>query len=63
MGGNVKGGWVDGEARQVDEKESDRVRDLFKKKYGLQIRLLGGLSRLSGGRRDDSFVVGIQLTS
>jgi len=63
MRGNVKGGWVDGEARQVDEKESDRVRNLFRKKYGLQIRLLGGLSRLSGGRRDDSFVVGIQLAS
>ncbi len=63
IGGNVKGTWVDGEARQVDEKESGRVRDLFRKKYGLQIRLLGGLSRLSGGRRDDSFVVGIQLGS
>ena len=63
IGGNVKGTWVDGEARQVDEKESGRVRDLFRKKYGLQIRLLGGLSRLSGGRRDDSFVVGIQLAS
>ena len=61
MGGNAKGDWVDGEARQVDEKESDRVRDLFRKKYGLQIRLLGGLSRFSGGRRDDSFVVGIRL--
>jgi len=63
MGGNVKGAWVDGEARQVDEKESERVRDLFRKKYGLQIRLLGGLSLLSGGHRDDSFVVGIQLAS
>jgi hypothetical protein len=61
MGGNVKGAWVEGEAKQVDEKESDRVRTLFRKKYGLQIRLLGGLSRLSGGRRDDSFVVGIRL--
>jgi len=63
MGGNVKGAWVDGEARQVDEEESGRVRDLFREKYGLQIRLLGGLSRLSGRRRDDSFVVGIQLAS
>lgn len=63
MGGNVKGAWVDGEAKQVDEKESDRVRGLFRKKYGLQIRLLGGISRLSGGHRDDSFVVGIQLAS
>ena len=61
MGGNAKGVWLDGEARQVDEMESDRVRDLFRKKYGLQIMLLGGLSRLSGRRRDDSFVVGIQL--
>jgi len=63
MGGKVKGAWVDGEARGVDEKESDRIRDLFREKYGLQIRLLGGLSRFSGGRRDDSFVVGIQLAS
>jgi hypothetical protein len=63
MRGNIKGPWADGEAKQIDEKESDRVRGLFKKKYGLQIRLLGGLSRLSGGRRDDSFVVGIQLVS
>jgi len=63
MGGNVKGAWVDGEARQVDEKESDRVRDLFRKKYGLQIRLLGGISRLTGGGRDDSYVVGIRLAS
>ena len=54
---------MDGEARQVDEKESRRVRDLFRKKYGLQIRLLSGLSLLSGGHRDDSFVVGIQLVS
>ena len=61
MRGNVKGAWVDGEAKQVDEKESDRVRDLFMKKYGLQIRLLGGISRVSGGHRDDSFVVGIRL--
>ena len=63
MGGNVKGAWVDGEAKQVDEKESERVRDLFRNKYGLQIRLLGGFSRLSGRRRDDSFVVAIHLVS
>ena len=63
MGGNVKGAWVDGEAGQVDEKESDRVRDLFRKKYGLQIRLLGGISRLTGGARDDSYVVGIRFAS
>jgi len=63
MGGKVKGPWVDGEAKQVDEKESDRVRDLFRKKYGLQIRLLGGISRLTGGGRDDSYVVGIRLAS
>jgi ABC-type uncharacterized transport system ATPase component len=63
MGGNIKGEWVEGEAKQVDEKESDRVRELFRKKYGLQIRLLGAISRLSGGQRDDSFVLSIQLAN
>jgi len=61
MRGNVKGNWVDGEASQVDEKESDRIRELFRKKYGLQISLFGALSRLSGGQLDDSLVVGIRL--
>lgn len=61
MGGKVEGEWVEGQAKQVDEKESERVRELFRKKYGLQIRLLGAVSRLSRARRDDSFVVRIQL--
>jgi hypothetical protein len=61
MGGNIKGEWVDGEARQVDEEESDRVRKLFKKKYGLQIGLFGAISRLSGGHMNDSLVLSIQL--
>lgn len=59
--GNVEGVWVDGEAKQLDEKESDRVRELFRKKYGLQYRLFGALSRLSGGHMDDSFVVGARM--
>lgn len=60
MRGNIKGNWVDGEARRVEEKESDRIRGLFMIKYGTQIRLLGGLSRLLRRPRDDSFVFGIQ---
>jgi len=63
MRGKVKGGWVEGEAKQVDEKESDRIRGLFMKKYGTQIKLLGGLSWLMRSRRDDSFVISIQLAN
>ena len=63
MRGNVKGDWATGEAVRVDENESEKVRELFRKKYGLQIRLLGAISRLAGGRRDDSLVLGIQLAN
>ena len=61
MGGKVEGEWVVGEAKQVDQEESERIRELFRKKYGLQIRLLGAVSRLSRRSRDDSFVVRIQM--
>ena len=63
MGGNVKGDWAEGEATQVDQKESEKVRELFRKKYGMQIRLLGVISRLPGGHRDDSLVLGIRLAN
>lgn len=63
MGGKIQGDWVEGEAKRVDEKESDRIRALFRKKYRLQIGLLGAISRISGGHRDDSFVVSIHLAS
>jgi hypothetical protein len=63
MRGKAEGDWADGEARQANEKESERVRELFRKKYGLQIRLFGAISRLSGGHRDDSLVLSIRLAS
>jgi len=61
MRGNVRGEWVDGEARLVDEKESARIIGLFFKKYGLQIRLLRLLGRLMRSSGRQSAVVEIQL--
>ena len=61
MGGTVRGDWEDGEAFQVDQKDSGRVRELFRKKYGVQMKLFGVLSRLPGGRRNDSLLLGIRL--
>jgi hypothetical protein len=63
MRGKVEGEWADGEAGQANEKELQRVRELFRKKYGLQIRLFGAISRLPGGHRDDSLVLGIRLAN
>jgi len=61
MRGNVNGEWADGEATLVNEKESSRIQGLFRKKYGVQIRLFGFLDRFSRNSRDRSAVVGIQL--
>ena len=61
--GKVQGEWVDGLAKQVEEKESDRIRDMFRKKYRLEIGLLGAIARLFGRQRNDSFVVRIQLAN
>jgi len=61
MGGKVSGDWVDGEARLVDEKESSRIMELFLKKYGLQIRLLRFLGRLTRSSHRQSAIVEIQL--
>ena len=46
MRGLVSGDWVDGEARLVEGEESERILELFRKKYGLQYRLLMGMGRL-----------------
>jgi len=40
MRGNVKGVWVDGEARFVEGDETRRILGLFRKKYGAQLSLL-----------------------
>jgi len=60
MRGNVGGEWADGEANLVRENELARIQGLFRKKYGLQMRLFGFLDRF-GGSRDRSAVVRIQL--
>lgn len=61
MRGKVKGEWADGEVRQLDEAQAEKARELFKKKYGLQIRLLHAVSRISGGGRTDMLMLGIKL--
>ena len=61
MRGNVSGEWVDGEARLVDEKESARIIELFRKKYGLQMGLLRLLGRLTRSSHRQSAVVEIRL--
>jgi len=45
MRGTVKGDWVDGTARFVDDATMERIQGLLKKKYGLFYRLTGLLGR------------------
>jgi len=59
--GKLKGEWVDAEVRRVTEEESKKAKGLFLKKYGLQIRLLGVLARLTGRTRDEMLYLGIML--
>ena len=59
--GNVKGDWVDAEVQQTTEEESEKAKGLFLKKYGLQIRLLGVLARLTGRTRANMLYLGIRL--
>jgi PPOX class probable F420-dependent enzyme len=39
FGGKPTGGWIEATAEPVDEKNSTRIHDLFKGKYGIQIML------------------------
>ena len=59
--GKLSGEWVDGEARLVEGEESGRILELFRNKYGLQLRLLGWLGRLSRSPRQQSVIVGIAV--
>ena len=43
--GNLKGEWVDGEARLLDQEEGAKANQGLTKKYGLLKRLLDFLSR------------------
>jgi len=63
MGGNVKGEWVEGEASQVEDKDSARVRELFRKKYGMQMKLFNAFSWVPGIRRDDSLLLRIRFSN
>ncbi len=47
--GRVKGEWIEGQGRRVDDAESiDRANDALLRKYGLQMRIANFFSRLSG---------------
>lgn len=61
MRGKVSGEWADGEAMVLEGKDSERIVGLFRKKYGLQIKLLGALGRLRRGPRVEQVVIGIRL--
>jgi PPOX class probable F420-dependent enzyme len=57
--GKVSGEWADGEAQLVEGEESGRVLELFRRKYGLQLKLLGWLGRMSRSPRQQSIIIGI----
>ncbi len=40
--GNLKGNWLEAEAKILEDSETPRIMRQFKKKYGLTIRLLRG---------------------
>ena len=44
--GNIQGEWADGRARFLGEEESGRLMALFRRKYGLQMRLVGWIARV-----------------
>ncbi len=47
MRGTVKGEWVDGEARTVDQESSKHIFFLLKKKYGMPYRMIRFTERFS----------------
>jgi len=47
--GKVRGDWIEGRARRVDDRERIRTaHEALRRKYGWQMRLTDFLSRLSG---------------
>ena len=44
--GDILGDWSEGTAEFVGEEQSVQIVELFRRKYGLQIRLLGWLARI-----------------
>jgi hypothetical protein len=57
--GKVSGEWADGEGRLIEGDESGRVLELFRRKYGLQLKLLGWLGRMSRSPQQQSTIIGI----
>jgi PPOX class probable F420-dependent enzyme len=58
--GKTLGEWEDGVARFVEPEQSGRVKELFRKKYGLQIRLLGWLARIMRTPQLNPVFIGIE---
>jgi PPOX class probable F420-dependent enzyme len=61
--GAIVGDWADGVASIVGDEDRGRIIELFREKYGLQIRLLGLLARLTRSRQLDPVVLAIDLTA
>lgn len=64
FGGNLKGDWQDGEAKVLEDSETPRIMRLFKKKYGIQIRLLGvynALYRFFTRRKDETVIIALEI--
>jgi uncharacterized protein len=61
--GKAIGEWEEGVARFVDVEQSGRIKELFRKKYGLQIRLLGLLARIMRSSQLNPVYLGIESTA
>ena len=51
MRGNVRGAWIDGQARLIDGAEADKGQDLLRQKYGWMKRVGDFFSRLMGHKQ------------
>jgi len=49
--GNVRGAWIDGQARLIDGAEADKGQDLLRQKYGWMKRVGDFFSRLMGHKQ------------
>lgn len=58
MRGNVKGGWVDGEARLATGDEAEQAKTLLKKKYGIPWRVVEWMYRK---RKWDRAVIAVRV--
>ena len=51
MRGNLKGDWIDANARRLNDSEARHADDLLNQKYGWQKRLLNFFAKLRGHQR------------